>query len=466
MDQGPSVSIGTDDNRKASLASCPRAANYASMSSSRRHFIASATAAAGALALPGCANTPAGRAARDPRQPARLMAIGVGGRGAENLAAVGIEDIRVLCDVDRALLAAAGKKFPKAQQIADYRQILQDPVACAELDGVVVSTPDHSHYWPSLLALQRGLDVYCEKPLTHTIAQGRRLLAAARENRCVTQLGIQIHAGSNYRRVVESIRAGVIGTVREVIVFVNSTDWSADKLPPISAPPADLSWDLWLGSASWRPFSTSYHPMGWRRYWAFGGGTTADMGCHFVDLAFWALELDAPISVMADGSEADAECAPAGLRCEYVFPARSNRAAITLRWHAGADRPERELADCGLADWRAGVLFLGDDGWLISNYTRHEIGPAERAAAWRRPGETTPASPGHHREWLLSCADRSEPSCSFAYGVPLTETVLLANVAFRAAQGKRLLWDAKAMRTDDPAADALLDVPMREGFGG
>lgn len=434
------------------------------MASTRRSFlVAGAAAAAGSLWLPSCAS-PRRRPVRDPAQPARLMIVGVGGRGGDNLNGVAKEHIAVLCDVDAKQLAAAAKRFPGARTVRDYREVLLDAAACRDLDGVVVSTPDHTHFLPSMQALQQGLDVYCEKPLTHTVAQARALARAAEANGCVTQMGIQIHANANYHRVVEAVRSGAVGVVREVVVFVNGTDWSAAQLPAPAPVPEHLAWDLWLGPAAPREFASDYHPAAWRRYWAFGGGTTADMACHFVDLAFWALELDAPTSLRADGPEPDAECAPKGLHCEYAFPARGARPAVTLRWHAGNDRPEEVLATHGLQDWRNGVLFRGDDGWLISNYDKHVIGPAARAAAWQRPAPFLTPSPGHHREWLDACARRTQPSCAFAYAGPLTETVLLANAALRGARGKSIAWDAAAMRSDDAAVNALLAESARTGW--
>ena len=433
------------------------------MPSSRRTFLSTAAAAAGTFGLSSCAQSRPARPVRDPAGKARLLVIGVANRGADNLAGVGGEDLRWLCDIDGEALSAAGAKHPAARLVTDFRTILRDPVACRELDGVVVSTPDHTHYTATMMALRQGLDVYCEKPLTRTIGEARRLLRAATGNGCVTQMGIQIHANANYRRVVEAIRAGAVGTVREVIVFCG-TDWSASELPPTGDAPAHVAWDTWLGPAAVRPWSSGYHPMGWRRYWAFGGGSTADMGCHFLDLAFWALDLDAPTSLRADGPEPHPECAPNALHCEYTFPARGGRAPVALHWHAAADRPQQALASRGLQGWRNGVLFVGDDGWLISDYNRHEVGPAVRKAAWTPPPESLPKSPGHHREWLQGSALRTQPSCSFAYAVPLTETVLLANVAFRAARGRRLAWDAAAMCTDDAAANALLDAAPRAGW--
>jgi predicted dehydrogenase len=434
------------------------------MTSSRRTFLVATAASAGAMVLPSCQTARPARPKKPLDQKLRLMVVGVAGRGGDNLAGVASEDITILCDVDRRHLEAAGKNFPNARLVADYRTILNDPAEVAKLDGVVVSTPDHTHYLPALLAMQHGLDVYCEKPLTQTVAQARSLLTTAIANGCVTQMGTQIHANHNYHRVVEAIQAGVVGTVREVIVFVNGTDWSAEKLPDTAPAPEYLAWDLWLGPTAARDFSAGYHPAAWRRYWAFGGGTTADMACHFVDLAFWALDLDAPTSLQADGPEPDPECAPKGLHCEYAFPPRGQRQAVTLRWHAGNDRPEAALTERGLQGWRNGVLFLGDEGWLISNYDKFEVGPAARKEAWKAPAESIPDSPGHHAEWIRCCKERTQPSCSFAYAVPLTETVLLANVAFRGARGQRLQWNSAAMQLDQAVANALLRLPARDGF--
>lgn len=435
------------------------------MTTSRRSFLVASAATAGTLVLPSCSSARPPRRPRPLEEKLRLLVIGVAGRGSDNLHGVAGEDVTILCDVDRRHLDAAGAKFPKARRVVDYREVFADPEAVAQLDGVVVSTPDHTHYLPAMLALQNGLDVYCEKPLTQTVGQARRLLATAQANGCVTQMGTQIHANLPYRRTVEAVRGGAIGTVREVIVFVNGTHWTAKHLPTNVEPvPTHLAWEPWLGPSPAREYSPGFHPAEWRRYWAFGGGTTADMGCHFVDLVFWALDLDAPTSLQADGPEPHPDCAPDGLRCEYAFPARGNRPAVTLRWHAGRDRPEAALAERGLAEWKNGVLFVGDQGWLIADYNRHVVGPAERAAAWQAPAPSIPPSPGHHADWIQACKLRTRPDCSFHYAVPLTETVLLANVAFRAARGQRLNWDAAAMRTGNPAADALLDLPARAGF--
>jgi predicted dehydrogenase len=429
------------------------------MRTSRRSFLL-ASAAAGASGLwPGRSVAP-----RRPRRSDRKLSlgiVGVGGRGSENLDGVRGEDVVALCDVDRRHLDAAAAKVPGARRFADFRELIAMP----GLDGVVISTPDHTHYPAAMLALQRGLDVYCEKPLTHTVAQARRLAATATANGCVTQMGTQIHALENYRRVVEAVRAGAVGAIAEVHVFVNGADWSAAGRPPDAAVPEWLDWDLWLGPCARRPFSAAYHPAAWRRYWAFGGGTTADMACHYLDLAFWALELPAPARLRADGPEPDAEGAPPGMRCEYRFPAAGGRPGLRLCWWCGNRRPGAALTERGLDDWRNGVLFVGERGWLISDYTRFLVGPQDAFAGWRPPPPSIAPSPGHHAEWLQCCKARTLPSCHFGCAGPLTEAALLANVAFRAARGTELRWDAAALRLDGAAGAAeLLDEAARDGY--
>lgn len=429
----------------------------------RRAFLAAAAAAGGSTLLPACRSVIAPRPPKGPGERLRLGVIGVGGRGAANLQAVRGEDVVALCDVDRERLASAHQQFPEARPLVDFRRLLELP----DLDGVVISTPDHTHYPAAMQALRRGLDVYCEKPLTHTVAQARRLRLVAEQNRCVTQMGIQIHANANYRRVVEAIRSDAIGAVQEVHVFVD-TDWSAAGLPATAPVPPHLEWDLWLGPAQPRPFSAVYHPMGWRRYWAFGGGATADMACHHMDLPFWALGLGAPSTVRADGPEPDPEGAPRGLTCDYEFPAVAGRPAVRLRWWAGDRAPRELLAVRGLEEWRSGVLFLGERGWLISNYERHRIGPERDFADWEPPAASIPPSPGHHAEWIRCCKQRTLPTCHFGYAGPLTEAVLLANVAYRGARGVHLEWNPARLGFDGAPAgvDELLDAPARSGFGG
>ena len=251
---------------------------------SRRSFLKSSALAAASAAVPGAARDITRKIfASD--QKLRLGVIGVGNRGRDNLNAVAGEHIAALCDVDTAMLAPARERFPDARVFRDFREMI---ATMDDLDAVVVSTPDHTHAPAAAAALRRGLHVYCEKPLTHTVREARTLTELARKHDCVTQMGTQIHAGSNYRRVVERIRSGAIGQVYEVHVFCDKS-WSGGERPTDRPPvPETLDFDLWLGPAPERSYHPAYHPAGWRRWWDFGGGTLADMACHYVDLVHCA----------------------------------------------------------------------------------------------------------------------------------------------------------------------------------
>jgi predicted dehydrogenase len=430
------------------------------MSTTRRSFLLSAAAAVPAIALSGCAAS-----ARRPRPASdklKLGVIGVRGRGGDNFAGVLGEDVIAICDVDARNLAEGAQQAPGARTFVDFRELLRLP----ELDAVVISTPDHTHYPAAMAALKRGLDVYCEKPLTHTVAQARRLRREAARRSAITQMGTQIHANDNYRRVVEAVQGGVLGEVREVHVFVNGTDWSAKGRPAKAEVPPHLDWPLWLGPIATTDYSTDYHPASWRKYWAFGGGTTADMACHYMDLPFWALSLGAPEQLRADGPEPDDFGAPRGMKCEYLF-SRAGKAPLRLTWWAGNVRPEAALAERGLESWRNGVLFVGERGWLVSNYDLHQLGPKADFATYCPPPVTIAKSIGHHAEWILACKERTQPTCHFGYAGPLTETVLLANVCYRAARGQLVTWDEARLQLLGNGASAcneLLDESARDGY--
>jgi predicted dehydrogenase len=423
----------------------------------RRAFLGAL--AAGSL-LPAVRALPV-RVPRRRRDKLNLGVIGVGGRGNDNLGGVAQENIVALCDVDARPLEAAAKRFPAARTFVDFRELL----ALGDLDAVVISTPDHTHAPIAAAALRRGLDVYCEKPLAHSVHEVRVLTQLAGEHGAVTQMGTQIHSWPNYRRVVEHVQSGALGAVTEVHVFCNGKTWSGGERPAEQPPvPEWLAWDLWLGPAPERPYHPAYHPAGWRRWWDFGGGTLGDMACHYMDLAFWALDLAHPLSVQASGPEVHPETAPAGMSVHYEFPARGKLPALALTWYDGDERPA-VLERLGLQQWQNGVLFLGEDGrWLVADYDRLEIGPKERFAAFVAPPQFVPDSIGHYEEWLQACRTRGRTTCPFAYSGPLTEAVLLGNVSFRLG-GTKLDWDAHAMRARNaPQAAPLLRREYREGW--
>ncbi len=430
------------------------------MKSTRRKFLAVAASAP----LPLLATRPRSWQKRRPTridERLRIGVIGVGGRGAANLAGVASEQVVALCDVDARRLEAATANHKDAETFVDGREMIET----SKLDAVVVSTPDHTHAPLSARALRRGLHVYCEKPLTHTVQEARVLRDLAKRHDRVTQMGIQIHATDNYRRVVEALRAGSIGAVSEVYAFCNSKAWANGRLPAkADKEPEWLDWDVWLGPAAAHDFHEgSYHPENWRRYWDFGGGTLADMACHLLDLPWWALELDAPLRVAAEGPEVHPVGTPDRMHVRFEHAARGERRAVTVHWYDGGTRPAI-LDEVGLKQWNFGLLFVGEDGrWLVTDYGKHAFGPQERFADYRAPEPTLPKSIGHHAEWIQAIKDGKKALCDFAYSGLLTEAVLLGNVAYRC--GAELEWKSETMEVKgSDAAKALLAKEYRRGW--
>ena len=249
---------------------------------SRRRFLQSSGAAAiaGGLSVP-----PRLFADGPPSNQLRVAMIGTGDQAEYDWRNIsqGGGHIAVFCDVDDRMTGKARAQFPKAEFVTDFRRVIDRK----DIDAVAVATPDHIHAIATLMALQAGKHVFCEKPLTHNVFEARKVAAATKQHNRVTQMGTQIHAGDNYRRVVELIRAGAIGPIREVYLWVG-TRWSGDEKPKPGEPvPAGLNFDLWLGPAALRPYAAGYLPAKWRGWWDFGGGTLADMGCHYYDLVQW-----------------------------------------------------------------------------------------------------------------------------------------------------------------------------------
>jgi predicted dehydrogenase len=413
--------------------------------------------------------------ARDTHNKLNIAVIGCGGRGASNLTDVSSENIVALCDVNESNLNRAAKVHPKAQKEVDFRKLFDN---AKEFDSVVVSTCEHTHAFATLPALQLGKHVYCEKPLTHNIYEARVIREAAAKAKVATQMGIQIHAWDNYRRVVELIRTGAIGPVREVHLWV-SRAWGlqsaedgkkhhdivnvTDRPTESVAPPAGLNWDLWLGPAPARPFHPVYFPgPKWYRWWDFGNGTMSDLGSHWNDLPFWALELRAPLSVEPSGPKPHPEIAPASMQATHEYAARKDRPAMRLTWYQGTNKPAL-WTEGKVPKWNDGVLFVGERGMLLSNYGKHVLLPEKEFADFKRPKAFIPKSLGHHAEWIDACKTGKPTTCNFDYSGWLTEANHLGNVAFRV--GKKLLWDPATMKAKGcPEADAFIHREYRKGW--
>lgn len=434
---------------------------------SRRNFM---TVSAGALA-----SAPGFLRAQDSPNRLNIAVIGCGGRGAANLRSVSSENIVALCDVNASAVNAAAARHPNARRYTDFRRLFERH---NDFDAVVISTCEHTHAFATMLALRHNKHVYCEKPLTHNIWEARQVRELASRTRVATQMGIQIHATENYRRVVELVQAGAIGGIRECHVWV-SRAWGrqseADarqhrdivnvrERPQEEMPvPANLNWELWLGPAPHRPFNNVYVPgPKWYRWWDFGSGTMSDLGSHWIDLPFWALRLQSPRTIEASGPPPHAELAPASMSVTYEYGARGDMPPVRLTWYQGAPKPEI-WRNNGIPNWGNGCLFIGENGMLLSDYGRHVLLPENRFADYRRPDPTIPRSPGHHAEWIHACKTNLQTSADFTYSGWLTEANHLGNVAYR--MGQRLQWDPENLRaTNCRDADRLIRRQYRRGW--
>ena len=410
------------------------------------------------------------RAATGPNEKLDLAVIGIGGQGGANLKAVSHENIVALCDVDERRGAKGFAAFPAARRFADFRRLFD--AMEKEIDAVVVSTPDHTHFHPAWWAIDRGKHVYLEKPLAHEVAEVRRLCDAARAKKVATQLGCQRHALQGLRDGVEIVRSGMLGAIREVHSWVASDRGMPKLPPPVEAVPAGLDWDLWLGPAPLRPYTPGFAPYDWRFWWDYGTGETGNWGCHILDIPFWALELAHPTRVTASGPEPDPQRTPKSLVSRLDFPARTGAGGahlppVAVHWHQGKPPILNDLAgnepgkDGKRPSDSMNNLFIGAEGSLLCGFGGHRLLPAARFAD-AKPPRTIPPSPGFHREWLAACRGGPAASCNFDYAGPLAESVLLANVAFR-VQGA-FDWDAAALKSSRDDVDALLRREYRQGW--
>jgi predicted dehydrogenase len=435
---------------------------------SRRHFFLSsaATLVAGHMLAQTITRTRARY--RSPNEKLNIAAIGAGGQGAGDISECESENIVALCDVDWKSAAESFRKYPKARQYKDFRVMFDKEKS---LDAVTVSTPDHSHAVAALWAVERGIHVYVQKPLTHTIYEARMLTDAAQQYGVVTQMGNQGHGGEGVRKLCEMIWSGAIGDVREVHAWTNRPIWPQGIEQPLPEEPVPqtLDWETWIGPAPMRPYNSGYAPFNWRGWFDFGCGALGDMACHILDPANWALQLGAPSSVECVRQEGkNDQTYPTKSIIRYEFPARGAFSPVMLYWYDGGFLPPLPRGISGttkLGDGDNGSLFIGSKGIVTVGCYGDDprLLPEGLMKEYTFPHAMLPRSPGHYREWIQACKGGPASLSNFNYAGPFTEWVLLGTIAVR-YQGK-LVWESEKMEFSNfPEANQWVRRPYRKGW--
>ncbi len=449
----------------------------------RRSFLASAAAATTAFTIVP-RHVLGGQGVTAPSDKLHVAAVGVGGMGKNNVAKCETETIVALCDVDSQLADPVFKKYPDARTYKDYRVMLDEQ---KDIDAVIVATPDHSHAVIAMAAMARKKHVYVQKPLTHSVAEARLLTETARKYGVASQMGNQGHSGEGIRLLCEWVWDGAIGHVREAHAWTNRPVWPSgvEVDRPQDAPPVppSLDWDLWIGPAQSRPYNPTYHPAKWRAWWDFGTGSLGDMGCHIVDPLFWALKLKYPVSVEANVSKfwhaffeetkPKNEMFPRSTIVRFKFPPRDGMPAVDLTWWDGGLMPPRPAGfEPGrrMGDDDGGILLIGDKGAIMAGCYGESprIVPEAKMRKYKRPHRTLERIPegpdGHEQDWIRACKGGRPATSNFEYSGPLSETILMGNLAVRFPD-RELLWNGAAMEvTNDKDANAYVRREYREGW--
>jgi predicted dehydrogenase len=398
---------------------------------------------------------------KSPNDKLNIAVIGCGGQGKYSIKHLKDQNIVAMCDVDRKRAAEPFKQFPKVKKFWDYRRMLDK--MDKQIDAVVVATPDHTHFHPSMMAMEMGKHLYCEKPMAHSVAETRAMTELAAKKKLATQLGVQRHAFPNMHRVVELIQAGTIGPVAEVYAWMGGDRGMPPMPTKFPRVPKHLKWDLWIGPAPMTKYTPEIAPYKWRFWWNYGSGDMGNWGCHILDIPFWALGLRYPTKVAASGPAVDKLRTPKSMDVVYEFPARGSQPPVKLHWSHIKKGGPAILKKKKLPRPGRGVLFIGTKGMLLCDFNKRTLFPKKKFADLQPPAKTIPDSPGFHKEWVEACKGGPAATCDFAYSGPLSETVTLGNVAYLA--GHEFAWDGSTMGT--PGSDdvqPLLRSKYRKGW--
>lgn len=417
---------------------------------------------------------PAILSARSPNELVRIAGAGVGGKGWVDInGAAPFGKIVAFCDVDtgknrRGGYGAAAEKWTDAKGYTDFRKMLDKEAK--NIDALTVSTPDHMHAPITMMALQRGLAVYTQKPLTRTVHEARQLARAAAKANVSTQMGNQHHSGSGYRSLVKIVQDGLLGKIREAHAWSNRPIWpqGIDRPSGSDDIPTALNWDLWLGVSPVRPYKNGvYHPFKWRGWFDFGAGALGDMGCHIIDPVVWSLDLGPAKGVTYKGPTAKKETFPESEVLNYRFEGTKFTAGdeFTMSWYDGGLKPKPNGTHGVVAEKLPsnGVLIVGEKGSLVCSHGKNpELFPKEKFATVELPRED---KLNHYQVWIDGIRTGKAPNSNFGYAGPLTETVLLGVIAARVGSEEELLWDTKKLRfTNSDAANRHVKEDYRSGW--
>lgn len=435
----------------------------------RRDFVKQSAAVGAAWWVGANAGLAVGKE-KSPAERLNFACIGVGGKGSSDTDSAGSAgNVIALCDIDDNRLNQKASKFPKAKKFNDYREMLEE--LGSKIDAVTVSTPDHTHAPAAIMAMKMGKHVFCQKPLTWSIEEARKMREIATEKKVATQMGNQGTSHTGLREAVEVVRAGVIGDVKEVHVWTNRPNrfWPQGTGRPTKKEqiPSHVHWDLFLGAAPVRPYSPAYHPFKWRGWLDFGTGALGDMACHTANMAVMALDLFDPVSCKAESSGiVENETYPKYSVINFQFPQRGKLPPCKMVWYDGGKRPKRSLLH-GKPRASSGSLLIGTKGSLYSpnDYgSKYYLLPEDKFEGLKKPEPTLPRSPGHFTEFAIACKGGPKAMSNFDYAGRLTETILLGNLALRS--DKEIQWDSKSMTvTNDPEVNKVVRRDYRKGFG-
>jgi predicted dehydrogenase len=436
----------------------------------RRQFLQTTTAAGVGFWVAGGLSPKRSLSAID---EIRFASIGVGGKGRSDSAdAARAGKMVAMSDVDQSTMdkMARAPGFEDAKTYSDWRKMLDE--MGKSIDAVTVSTPDHSHAPAAIRAMKMGKHCFVQKPLTHTIYEARLMGQVAKEMGVVTEMGNQGTATNGLRNGAAFVQSGGLGDIKEVHVWTNRPVWPQGLDRPTEEPPVPetLDWEVWLGPAPYRPYHPAYHPFKWRGWWDFGTGALGDMACHTVNLPYAACDLKYPTSVQAVTSGHNKETYPAWSIITFQFPATDKRSAVTFKWYDGGKRPSEELIAGSKGQFKSsGAVIVGEKGTM---YIPDDYGAQpELIGSDKVPDMEYIKSPGHFEEWVQGIKEGTPVMSNFAdYAAPLTETILLGNLAVWAApeaetEGKKIEWDAKQLvATNAPEVMHIVKKEYRAGF--